>query len=276
MDKKIKLQSTATLDKATALAETAKRISEKIHDSPWARQAAALQKIVDKAAPSYQFPPQAFQSFFDSSTYQSMQQAVISQQQYMENLSLPLEKIAEIGAQLGSAFSNLSFSKYDLFDEVEAEIEDSDNPELLITETSRIKQVIQDIYKNNELIFKVDPRKFEEIIAELLYAKGFEVELSKQTRDKGYDIIALNNLNGFPVKYLVECKRHASHRPVGISIVRGFCDVITTENANKGIIVTSSYFSPECHQRAQCKGYLLDLKDRKDILTWAHEYLNIR
>lgn len=37
--------------------------------------------------------------------------------------------------------------------------------------------------------------------------KGFEVMLTKQTRDGGYDILALKLNRDFHLKFLVECKR---------------------------------------------------------------------
>lgn len=145
--------------------------------------------------------------------------------------------------------------------------------ESIITESHRLKKIITNIYAENEIIYSVDPRKFEEIIAELLYHKGFKVELTKQTRDNGYDILALQDLNGFPLKFLVECKRYAKKRPVGIDIIRSFSDVIKEEKANKGIIFTTSYFTKDSKKRKDKEGYILDFMDRLEIMKWIEEYI---
>lgn len=148
-------------------------------------------------------------------------------------------------------------------------------PDIIITETSRVKEIIKRIYLENSFLNQLEPRKFEEIIAELLFEKGFEVELTKQTRDNGYDIIALKRLSDFPVKFLVECKRYRRDRPIGIEIIRSFYDVIKEEKANKGIIFTTSYFSATSIKRKEKEGTLLDLKDRKDVIDWVNDYLRI-
>ena len=145
--------------------------------------------------------------------------------------------------------------------------------EIIFSETARIKDLIFQIYLNNERLFQLHPREFEKLIAELLYSKGFEVELTKQTRDNGYDILALKYMDDFsPVKYLVECKRFNPSRKVGVEIVRSFKEVISTEQANKGIIVTTSYFSSEAIKKQKETPLLLDYKNKDDIIEWVNNY----
>ncbi|MDW3195481.1 MAG: restriction endonuclease [Cytophagales bacterium] len=133
------------------------------------------------------------------------------------------------------------------------------------------KLIISDIYKDNNLLDIIEPRQFEEVVAELLQSEGYDVELTKRTRDGGYDIIALKMASGgLPLKFLVECKRHKSK--IGIDIIRSFCDVIREENANKGIIFTTSYFSTESIKRQQKMGTILDFQNRKDVIDWVIKY----
>jgi HJR/Mrr/RecB family endonuclease len=146
-------------------------------------------------------------------------------------------------------------------------------PEHLITQAKTIKRIIYDIYKENSTLLKVSPRQFEELIAELLDSKGYKVELTKQTRDGGYDILALTYDNGMPLKYLVECKKYKKDKKVGIDIVRSFSDVINRQQANKGIIFTTSYFTEGVRKRQQENPYFLELKDHEDIITWVQEYM---
>ena len=156
--------------------------------------------------------------------------------------------------------------------------EESSEPEsqiILLDEGSRIKRIITDIYQNNHGIYTMQPKDFEDMIAELLRFQQFEVEMTKRTRDGGYDLIAVKNVGDFPVRFLVECKRHALSRKVGVGIVRSFRDVINTQGANKGIIVTSSYFSPDAErERLQHKPYMLDFKDHDDVIGWVNNYIH--
>jgi hypothetical protein len=52
----------------------------------------------------------------------------------------------------------------------------------------------------------IDRRKFEEVVAEIFDGFGYEVELTKQTRDGGKDIIAIKRCEA-NLKFLIECKR---------------------------------------------------------------------
>lgn len=161
--------------------------------------------------------------------------------------------------------------EYDL-ENFSEEDPETDEVVILVDETSRIKKIITDIYYDNSVLHIIEPRQFEEIVAEILYSKGFEVELTKQTRDKGFDIIALKYIDGFvPLKFLVECKRYTREK-VGVEIIRSFKEVLATENANRGIIVTTSYFSKEATKKKDNSPYLLDYKDKDNVIEWVQEY----
>ena len=180
--------------------------------------------------------------------------------------NLPTSQFAEIAALLKASVPDLSAIEYSFDDFQEKDIEE----EKLIEVVDNTRLLIRSIYKDYSLLDIIDPRKFEEIVAELLHYKGFEVSLTKRTRDNGYDILALQKISGFPVKFLVECKRQKKN--IGIDIIRSFCDVIRTEQANKGIIFTTSYFSRDSQKRKDELGTILDFKNREDIIEWVIEY----
>lgn len=143
----------------------------------------------------------------------------------------------------------------------------------VIDETPRIQKVIFDIYRDNSILYQITPFEFEKMIAELLAFQGFKVELTKQTKDGGYDIIALRYIdNHNPLKFLVECKRFAEKRGVNVEIIRSFKEVIQSENANRGIIVTTSYFTTNAVKKQNEVPYLLDFKDKNDIIRWIGDY----
>ena len=141
-----------------------------------------------------------------------------------------------------------------------------------IKERKRVKRIITDIYKDNKNLFQISPREFEEVVAELLFAQGFKVELTKQTRDHGYDILAVKDLKSqVPLKFLIECKRYTTQK-VGVEIVRSFKEVILTEKANRGIIVTTSYFTLDAKKKQKDTPYLLDYRDKDKVIEWVKEY----
>jgi HJR/Mrr/RecB family endonuclease len=158
----------------------------------------------------------------------------------------------------------------------EANPETKDQRIILLNETERIKELILSVYNNHMNLLQVEPRQFEEVIAELLRAQGFKVELTKQTRDGGYDIIALYEMADHATqKWLVECKRLTSNK-VGIEIIRSFKEVVQSSHANRGIIATTSYFSLDAIKKQQETPYLLDFRDKDDVMQWIANYANQR
>jgi HJR/Mrr/RecB family endonuclease len=115
-------------------------------------------------------------------------------------------------------------------------------------------------------------RAFEELVAELFAARGFDVELTSATRDGGRDIIAVHETMGLRSRYLIECKRYAPQNRVGLAIVQRLFGVKMAENANKAIIATTSNFTRDAKSFAAQRVWDLDLKAYNDILQWVREY----
>jgi HJR/Mrr/RecB family endonuclease len=125
---------------------------------------------------------------------------------------------------------------------------------------------------------RVHPRTFEIIVAEVIKDRGWEVQLTKQTRDGGYDILAIQNTRlGFPIKILVECKLHRLDRPVGVPMVDRLIGVGHREIANYHVLVTNSRFSQQVWKVWEHR-VLRDLKlvDREELFQWLTEYGNSR
>jgi CRISPR/Cas system Type II protein with McrA/HNH and RuvC-like nuclease domain len=71
-------------------------------------------------------------------------------------------------------------------------IDDVERSKLLRIDLQEISdELIRYLARHPHLMRNLDPRKFEELVAELLRDKGYEVELTPRTRDGGLDIIAI-------------------------------------------------------------------------------------
>ena len=100
---------------------------------------------------------------------------------------------------------------------------------------------------------------------------GFAVELTKQTRDGGRDIIAIKSNLGIKSKFIIECKRYAANKPVSVALVRALYGAQTQEGANKSVLATTSRFTPAAHSFAKGRNtteWLMDLRDFNDIYQW--------
>lgn len=117
----------------------------------------------------------------------------------------------------------------------------------------------------------MDRRKFEEFVAELFKAFGYDVELTKCTRDGGKDIIAVRQAE-VKVRYLIECKRPDPGGYVGVGPVRELYAVKTDEQATKAILATTAYFSPEAMVLFEKHPWELEPRDYAGIMEWVQAY----
>lgn len=126
--------------------------------------------------------------------------------------------------------------------------------------------------KYPEKLYDLNPRKFEELIASILKDLGFDIELTKATRDGGRDIIAhiKNEVTNF-LAY-VECKRYSPNNKIDVGIIRQVQGVHYTRQPSKSIIVTTSFFTKDAIEEAKLIENQLDLKDFYDIQNWLKKY----
>ena len=118
------------------------------------------------------------------------------------------------------------------------------------------------------------PRQFEEFCAALLSRVGFEVELTKATRDGGADLLCISRLGDIPIKMAVEIKRYKESRPITVSMVRSFVGANAEFKANKLVyLTTSSYTAPAKAYATDCVGHLLSLKQYDQIQEWCKSAL---
>lgn len=122
-------------------------------------------------------------------------------------------------------------------------------------------QLLERLKNDPKLMHGLSPRKFEELVAELLYQQGFEVELTPASRDGGFDIYAAKIESIGKFLYLVECKRYTPPKKVGVQVIRSLHGVVQKERANAGIVVTSSYFTSDAKELQFELEYQIKLSD---------------
>jgi hypothetical protein len=149
-------------------------------------------------------------------------------------------------------------------------------PDLLSIYDS-IPDLIRILKGTPELMREIEPREFEEVVAEIFRNKGCEVELTKRTRDGGKDIIAVSTDSlGIRNKYFIECKRHAEDNNVSVDIVRALQGVKhTKEGPNKTILATTSYFTDDARKFVDneiTSSWDITLADFNDITKWLEDY----
>jgi Restriction endonuclease/AAA domain len=121
-------------------------------------------------------------------------------------------------------------------------------------------------------LFKITPRQFEEVIADLLTDMGMDVELTPATRDGGKDILAYMKTEIGKFLCLVEAKQYDKRRPVGVSLVRSLFGTLVDHQATSGMLVTTSRFAGPAKEFQERHRYQLSLKDYGDVVSWILQY----
>lgn len=156
--------------------------------------------------------------------------------------------------------------------EIQEELYKSEIVEPKISLTDINDEIKRYFNKHPEKLYDLSPRKFEELIASILKDFGFDVELTKATRDGGSDIIASirNAVTSFLV--LVECKKYSPDNKVGVGIIREVAGVHSLRQPSKSIIVTTSFFTKDAIKEAAQHKEKLDLKDYYNLKQWLSGY----
>ncbi|MBQ5317933.1 MAG: restriction endonuclease [Oscillospiraceae bacterium] len=108
--------------------------------------------------------------------------------------------------------------------------------------------------------------EFEFLCKELLEKMGFETETTKASGDGGIDLIAYNYQPILSGKYIIQCKRYVGS--VGEPVIRDLYGVITSERANKGILMTTGHFTKSAIEFAMGKPIeLIDGSKLNELLS---------
>jgi len=117
-------------------------------------------------------------------------------------------------------------------------------------------------------------REFERLIASMLEADGYDVELMQGSKDGGVDVVAIKDLGDAGLfKSVWQAKKHRLDRKVGLSLVRELADTRLEHGASKGIIVTTSFLTSGALERVERDRYRLGKVDRADLDRWIERTL---
>jgi len=132
--------------------------------------------------------------------------------------------------------------------------------------------LVEGLRRQPDSIYDLPPRKFEELVAELLADLGYEVELTPATRDGGKDILAYMTTPHGKLLCLVEAKKYRRDRPVGVELVRELYGTLVDADASSAMLVTTSSFSPVARAFQQRHQYKLALRDYGNVVQWIEGY----
>jgi restriction system protein len=131
-------------------------------------------------------------------------------------------------------------------------------------------QIVKLLENDPSIVFQMDPRRFEEMVAGWYKEYGFdEVTLTPSSGDHGRDVIAVKKGVG-SVRLIDSVKRYGPNHLVDANDVRALLGVLHGDlNATKGIVTTSSDFAPRLLDDPAIKAqvpYRLELVNGPELL----------
>lgn len=181
---------------------------------------------------------------------------------YCHSDDIPDEDVAE-NEEINNKIVTEIFKKDEEINRITDENESS-----IITLSPINDRVLKYLSENPEVLYQLQDRDFEVVMAEIYSKLGYKVELTKATRDGGKDIIIRKPEILGDFVYYVECKKYAAKRHIGIGIIKSLVGTVSADRVNGGILATTSYFTPDA------KRFIVDNKYSYQIQM--HDYDVIR
>jgi restriction system protein len=149
---------------------------------------------------------------------------------------------------------------------------DGPAPRQIIVDVESVNDaLLQCIAADPDLVHALSPRKFEEFVAEVLARLGYDVQVTPASRDGGVDIYAARKDHLGSFLYLVECKKYAPHRSVGVGLIRSLHGVVQAKHATAGIVATTSFFTKGAKEFQQSIPHQMALTDFLGIQHWLKD-----
>jgi restriction system protein len=124
---------------------------------------------------------------------------------------------------------------------------------------------------NSEDLNRIHWRNFERLTTEFFSRKGYEVELGPGSKDGGVDVRVWPKASGEtgPPLLISQCKRYAKGNDVRVEMVKAFWTDVLYENAQHGLIATTSRVSPEGVRLSRAMKWPLGFSQQAQVSLWA-------
>lgn len=134
-------------------------------------------------------------------------------------------------------------------------------------------ELIRYLQRQPEKMRSIHSDVFEKLIAELMASFGFNVEWTGRNQATGGDVIAVSMelAPGLKTNYLIEAKRFAANRPVGIEIARTLYGAKTVEGYANALLVTTSFFTRGVLDFAH-RPWDFQVRDFHGLVEWLNKY----
>ena len=124
---------------------------------------------------------------------------------------------------------------------------------------------------NPDHLYRLHWRDFEKLIAELMEAQGFHIELGPGQGDGGVDLTLLQRDPIGDVLTLVQVKKYRANRPIGLQAIQALHGAKEAERANGSMFVTTSTYQPSARRFASRQNVQMRIYVSDDVRKWCKE-----
>lgn len=140
--------------------------------------------------------------------------------------------------------------------------------------------IIRLMQQDRKLIYELDPRKWEELVAGAWRQEGYDVILTPRSGDGGKDVIVTATLPGVGrIRLFDQVKRYKPGHLVTADEVRSMLGVLEGGgNVSKGVITTTSDFAPGIAEDQGIQRFIphrLELKPGEKLFAWLEALTNV-
>lgn len=133
-------------------------------------------------------------------------------------------------------------------------------------------QLIKYLKNHPKALYQLTPRRFEELVADILRDLGYIVELTQNSADGGIDIFATQKTGVGELLLVVDCKLYSPAHKVGVGMIRSLFAAGERHKATISMLATSSFFTEPAREFQSFFKYRLSLKDFDDICALLKAY----
>ncbi len=137
------------------------------------------------------------------------------------------------------------------------------------------ERLMQWLQRHPQDIRTLDPHLFEQVVAEILAERHFDIDLNVRTVAGEVDIVAFSaDRLGTRVGYVIECKRYRAERVRLSAVVRllGIKEELSRAlGLDRALFVTTADFTQDARRLEQSR-WDLSLRNYEAVAEWLHQY----
>jgi len=141
---------------------------------------------------------------------------------------------------------------------------------IIVPDFDQINRELMEYFaRHPDDLYNLDPREFEKLLDAVFKNQGYRTELGPGWADGGIDLRIYHKDSIGELCTLVQAKRYRPDNPIRIEAVAALDSLVSVENANRGLFVTTSRYLPSTQEFAKRRGHRLTLAASIDVAKWC-------